>query len=245
MKDLIERLLKFIPDYLMEFIQAFSGPKKFIAKTNFTDDKSYEQALLFLGISLVLGLFLMNFIRVGDEDYWEYLGRSAIITIILIGLGTGIIFFSWKCVGGSANFKKYFITHCYFNSVILMIITLFMLIYSGILKTLTPELYKFMSTNQPLPFSDGISEAYMFFFQKQKEAGADIDFMGMVLLISSGCLLIGHIIACIWFYIAWGAFRELNQSTKFRSFLAALFAGILSIPFYLFAFFIYNALGLY
>ena len=70
MKDLIDKILTYLPQYLMDFGSAFSGPKSFIAQKHVEGDGAFKDALVFIGVSVVL-VVLMNFpLQLDGKDIW-------------------------------------------------------------------------------------------------------------------------------------------------------------------------------
>jgi len=50
MKELLEKILTYLPRYLMEFGSLVSGPKRFMAQKNTTEEDTFVQSLIFLGL---------------------------------------------------------------------------------------------------------------------------------------------------------------------------------------------------
>ena len=54
MKELIEKILRYLPQCFTNFGSLFAGPKRFIGQRNTAAEDTFGEALLFLGISLIL-----------------------------------------------------------------------------------------------------------------------------------------------------------------------------------------------
>jgi hypothetical protein len=52
-----------------------------------------------------------------------------------------------------------------------------------------------------------------------------------VLFLTFGAIIaVGFVLVSAWFFIGWGAFRQLNALSKWRSFAAAVIYGLFAIP---------------
>jgi len=56
MKDLLEKILAYLPVYIPDLIQLVSGPKRFVAERNRGQEGDAMKAFTFLGISLAIFL---------------------------------------------------------------------------------------------------------------------------------------------------------------------------------------------
>jgi hypothetical protein len=204
MKDLIEKILAYLPKYFIEFSILFSGPKKFISEKNTNSDLSFTNALLFLSISIVITVIMTFPLLPEGKDIWEYLGSRSIGVILSVTLFSLALRLSWRIVGGKASIKSFFVTYSYFSGVILVLVTFFILLGEGVFKVLEPDLYENVRAAQ---------------LQK-----TDLPDFGdsKIPIITFGILVLGFISVSIWGMIGWGAYRSLNQLSKWRSFCALL-----------------------
>lgn len=210
MKDLIEKILKYLPQYLVNFGSLLSGPKKFIADRNTTAEDSFENSLLFLAISVVLVVIMTAPLLPPGKDLWTHVGSVAVTSLLTVALSGVALRFAWRIVGGKATLKSFFVTYAYFFGVIVVILTMFHLLSEGVFKVLKPDLYSAVIEakfkKQPLPDMSGTS----------------------IPLVSFSILLIGYIMASVWGLVAWGSYRALNGLSRTRSFVAILIMGVLS-----------------
>ena len=58
--DLVTKSLLYIPKYIMDYGSLLSGPKRFMAKKNTSEDNEFGSSLAFLGLSMFL-VVLMEF----------------------------------------------------------------------------------------------------------------------------------------------------------------------------------------
>jgi len=132
---------------------------------------------------------------------------------------------AWRIVGGKATVRSFFVTYAYFFGVLIVIYTLFMLLGEGVFKVFEPELYA------------RVIEAKL---NKQTIP----DFSGSnIPWVSFGILVAGFIFVSVWGFVAWGAYRELNGLSKWRSFFAVMIAGVLSWPISAIVFFVGSAIS--
>lgn len=224
MKELIEKVLEYLPQYLKDFGLLVSGPKKFMAQKNTGAEDVFNQAVVFLGVSLVLVIVMTMPLLPPGKDLWAYVGARAIEFILSVTLYAVDLRLSWHLVGGKASIRSFFVTYAYFFSALIVMFTLFLLLSNGVFKVLAPDLYwqliEAQLNKQPIPDMSGSS----------------------VPLISSGILVAGFILISVWGLISWGAYRRLNDLSKWRSFAALTISGILAWPIEAVVFFVSSAM---
>ena len=71
MKDLIEKILRYLPNFMKNFGSLFAGPKRFIGKRNAVAADNFEESLLFLGVSLVLVVIMIAPLLPPGKDLWS------------------------------------------------------------------------------------------------------------------------------------------------------------------------------
>jgi len=221
LKDLIEKILVYLPRYLSDFGSLFTGPKRFIAGENTLAEDALSRALLFLSISLVLVVVGRAPVGPADTQVWATLGSLSVACIVGVSLSAVALRFAWRIVGGKAPFRSFFVTYSYFFGVLLVLLSLFQILGLGVLKFFEKELFEYVAKGDQnqiqAQFADGIPATFWVFLA--------IFFIGMV-------------VTSVWSFLAWGAYRELNGLSRMRSFLAMMVMGMLSIPVGLIVFFI-------
>lgn len=225
MRDLIEKILNYLPKYFTNFGSLFVKPKQFIGLRNTMSDDSFREALLFLGISSVLVVIMTAPLLPPGKDLWTHLGSNAVVYLLAVLLSALSLRLAWRIVGGKATVQSFFVTFAYFFGMVLVILTLFMLISQGVFKVFEPELYKEIIeakiNQQPTP---DVSES-------------------SIPLVTLGINVVGMIIITVWSIVAWGAYRELNGVSKWRSILALIVTGILSWPIAAILYFVSSAIN--
>lgn len=224
MKELMEKILTYLPRYLMEFGSLVSEPKRFMAQKNTTEEDTFVQSLLFLGISLVLVVIMTAPLLPPGKDLWAHLGTQAVGCAVAVSLVAVALRIAWRLVGGKATVRSFVVTYAYFFGVMSLVFTVFQLLGEGVFKVLAPDLYgqviQAKLNKQPTPDLSDSS----------------------VPLISSVVLVAGFFALSVWGLVAWGAYRELNGLTKRRSFVALMIAGLLGWPIAAVMFFIQSAM---
>ncbi len=212
MKDLIEKILKYLPQYFLDLGSVFLGPKRFIAAKNVDTDEAFGDACLFFGISMTLLFVLQAPRKPANEEFWSYAGAefgSILIGLILAG---GAMCVAWWVVGGRASGRSIFVTYMYVCATATGAGTLMGALSDGILKTGNRPLYDQIIASQ--------------------KTGATLPGIGESFAAKTTMLVFvsGYVLGVIWFLIAWGAFRQVNGIGRLRSFLALTIWGILAIP---------------
>jgi hypothetical protein len=224
MKDLIEKILAYLPQYLTDFGSLFSGPKRFMAQKNTRAEDTFGQSLIFLGVSLVLVVVMTAPLLPAGRDLWTYLGANAVRFLLSVSLAAINLRLAWRIVGGKATVRSFFVTYAYFFSVGVIVFTIFQLLGEGVFKVFEPDLYaqviEAKLKKQPMPDLSGSS----------------------VPLVTLCVFVAGFVFLSVWSFVAWGAYRELNGLSKGRSFVALLITGVFTWPLAAVVFFVWSAM---
>src|SRR5262249_42711291 len=121
MKDIIEKILAYLPQYFTELGEVCTTPKRFIAERDVNSDETFTASLLFLAISLVLQTLISAPLNPSGRDLWTELGSVAVVTMMDVTLGALAIYIAWWIVGGRARAKGFFTTFFYFSGVPMVI----------------------------------------------------------------------------------------------------------------------------
>ena len=212
MKDLLEKILVYLPQYLSDFGLLLSGPKKFISKKYLKSEETFVQSLLFLGISLILVIVMTAPFLFPGRDLWAHVGTVAIGFLLGVSLYAIALRFAWRIVGGTATVRSFFVIYAYYFGVGMVLLTLFHLLGEGIFKVFAPDLHakvlEAWLVKKPIPNLSGNS----------------------VVLISLLVRIAGSFVVFAWGIVGWGAYRELNALSRTRSAVALSIALVLAIP---------------
>ena len=225
MKDILDKIRRYLPQYLIEFGAVFSGPKTFIEQRDTNSDETFSNALLFLGMSLALMVVMVAPLRPAGRDLWNSVAMVAAVALISVVLLSAAIRIGWWIVGGRASARSFFVTYSYFFGVAIVISTGFALVSIGIVKFFDPGLHGKLieagTKNQPILVASK-SESML---------------INVYLLVNG----IGAAITSIWMFIGWGAYRQLNGLGIRQSLWAAVFSGMFAIPVVIIVHFIASA----
>ncbi|MFT5706879.1 MAG: hypothetical protein ACI9ES_001168 [Oceanospirillaceae bacterium] len=136
MKALIEKVLIYLPQYLTDFGAIISGPKTFVATKNTQPDIYFNDALLFLGISIALSVILRIPSLNDSTDIWQQLSLHGVTVLVAVSVYSVILRFAWCIVGGKASIKSFFVTYAYFGGVLFILGLLIEIIKVGAFKTI-------------------------------------------------------------------------------------------------------------
>lgn len=216
MKDVLEKILKYLPHYLFELGQLISGPKTFIKSLDIDSKETFNNALLFLAVSMVLATIIDTILKPAS-DIWIYVGALLVLTLLTVATIAFSIQVAWWIVGKKSPFHSYFIIHSYVISVATLASYFFNLLAFGLLRGLEPKLYKSIDAEwNKNPVNPDFSSLL------NDKDFSDIFFNsegGIAFIIAIIILLL---FIMVWWICAWGAYRELNNSGKIRSFFAGM-----------------------
>jgi len=222
MKDIIEKILAYLPQYFAELGEVCTTPKRFIAERDVNSDETFAASLLFLAISLVHQTLIWAPLNSSGKDLWTELSSVAIFTMMDVTLGALAIYVAWWIVGGRARAKGFFTTFFYFSGAPMVVGAAFGLFEFSILKVFDPERFEKAVVRRP-----GSEQIKMIF---DSEYAARIwGEPNATWWVLGGLQGAFFLLFLGWIILAWGAFRKLSGLGKIRSFFAFLFAVIFSV----------------
>ena len=92
MKEVIEKILTYLPRYFEELGEVCTTPKTFVAERDVNSDETFAASLLFLAISLVLQTLILAPLNPPGRDLWTELGSVAVFTMMDGTLGALAIY---------------------------------------------------------------------------------------------------------------------------------------------------------
>jgi hypothetical protein len=137
--ELLERILRFIPSYLGNLLEVARGPKQFIRKRLSHQEHQFENALVFLGISFVIG-WVLKLSMDRKNPGIELLIGAGFILMVVLGYGAAVLV-AWRTVRGRADIQKIFTIHFYYSGVLILFTSCWFMAIMGILKAGSPQLY--------------------------------------------------------------------------------------------------------
>lgn len=215
MKDLLEKILAYLPGYILDLARILSGPKQFVAERNKGTEGDLVKAFTFFGVSLSI-FFILQGGFVAPKDFLDNAIKDGILYLIFIAIFSVIIQVCWRIVGGKAEYQRFLITSAYYVGVFSIGLALGSLVFVGILRLLFPDAYTWFVNFLHAP---SLEAAYN--PDPSVSVGILLAFMAFLALM---------FLTLVWEFIGWGAYREINQLSRIRS-CAALFLTILfSLP---------------
>src|SRR6516165_7569470 len=97
MKELLEKILNYLPAYLSDFVAIFSGPKTFIAAKRLVSKEEWQNALVFLGISMAISC-AVNMLLQPSKNLWNEIGGVAFTNLLHLILWCILLRASWWIV---------------------------------------------------------------------------------------------------------------------------------------------------
>jgi hypothetical protein len=216
MKDLLEKILSYLPVYIPDLVRLVSSPKHFVAEHNKGNEGELIKAFTFFGVSLSIFFILQADVTVRGRGFVTDAAIHGTLYLLFVVIFSAILRFSWKIVGGKAEYEGFLITSSYYVGVLLVGTAIATLGFTGILRLVYPDAYTWFIQYLVAP---SLWSAYN--LDPRVSGGILVAFMGFL---SVEVLTLG------WGLVGWGAYRELNQLPRSRS-CAALFLTILfSVP---------------
>jgi len=211
MKDLIDKILTYLPQFFLEYASVLTGPKRFIAEKAKNLDDAFGDACLFLALCIAIGLIVAAPFRPAKVEFYDYLVVAFLSNGVAIIVFASITHLSWWIVRGKAPTKAFFTTYMYFYGVVFDLIAFLALLTWGFVK----------QTNRPL---------FNMMLEAARNEGAPQPNYGDAGMTASVLFLVGLAAIAAWCIIAWGAYRELNNLGRLRSFVAFMIALVLCVP---------------
>lgn len=212
MKELLEKIVSYLPVYVPDFVRLVSGPKSFVAERNKKNEGGLVRAFTFLGVSLAIFFILQwGFVAPGKASSTDAAIHGILYVLFVVGF-SGILRLSWKIVGGKARYDRFLITTSYYVGVCLIGMAIATLCSIAILRLFYPDSNTwFVSVVAAKnPWAVQMPDPRIL-------KGILASFLAFLVVAAS---------TFVWGLVAWGAYRELNQLPRSRS-CAALFLTVL------------------
>ena len=198
-----------------------------MAQENTKAEEAFERSLAFLGGLLFLYLVALEPFAPSGTNLGMYAAKNGVIFLLTVSLYATALRLAWHLVGGKATVRSFFVTYAYFFSVVSVALGFFILLSVGVFKSLEPTLYAQCMPTIDRSCIDLFAESFP---------------NSLALKVSVSIFGVGFAILSLWSFVAWGAYRELNALSKWRSFLALLITGVLAWPIVLIVSFIGQAI---
>src|SRR6516162_1516809 len=103
MKDLLEKILSYLPVYIPDLIHIVSRPKHFVAERNKGNEGDLIKAFTFLGVSLAIFFILQAPVTTLGRSLLNDTASRGILYLLSIVVFSAVLLLSWRIVGGKAT----------------------------------------------------------------------------------------------------------------------------------------------
>jgi hypothetical protein len=226
-------LLKFIREYLWTIHRIITSPHSFVLeRTGSTQppDTSLPRALRTLAVSLLIALALLAANR---PLSWHSIVLNAAVKLLALMLVGGVLWISWRIVGGRTSGLKFILAYSYLAAAWLLIFSSLIAIDEGAMRLIEPTLFAqinmIASSGQDsnrLKALVGNQDTYALKVLLYSDEGLfnTIRTPGLPWIMSTAILR--GAFTFWWLIVCWGAFRKILRTSWFQSVLAlAIFLG--------------------
>jgi len=211
MASLAEQAMAELPKAVDSLVAFLSAPKGFLLRLSLEDDGAMTSALAFFALFSAANFFLALPYQPPHSDPSSFAAKY----VAFLGLGT--IFFAaeisiaWRAVGGRTPFRTYLLFTFYISAIATLLSSFGSLVSRGVVKVFAPtEIDEFSTViNNLLVFNYTSLDKYVF-----------TDSNTGVLLVGLGIFWVLSFIVVGWLTVCWGAFRQVNTLSRWRSAMA-------------------------
>jgi len=209
MYKIFEQVLRYIPAYLEDLFTLLRAPKTFIASKNQDDlQNNFIKVLIFLGITLTLILFLKAS-TIESGNFISLYVSLLIKMLLIVVLFSMAIKLAWYLVGGRAKLKPFIITYGYITGVWLVFYITFNMIGDGVVEVFSDDKLSRSDIYKGIIKKSHFEKWYIFLISIE---------------------VIGSFISLVWYLLCWGAYRQLNNLSKLKSFIAYILSVLFLFP---------------
>lgn len=216
MKDLLEKILSYLPVYVPDLTRLVSGPKCFVAERNKGQEGDLVKAFMFLGISMAIFFALQAPLAVSGKEFVTDTGSHGLLYLLFVVAFSAIVRLSWRIVGGKADYRRFLVISSYYAGGVAIGLALATLCFVGILRVFYPDSYTLFISFVAMPSLREISSA-----EPSVLSG---------IRVASAVFVVATFPTVVWGFIGWGAYRELTRLPRFHSCVAFLLTIVFSLP---------------
>ena len=121
MKELIEKILAYIPSYLLTLGKLLARPKTFLAGSQPDTEVGFQNALQFLVITVVLFVIVLSPLEPKKSDVWTRVATLSILEVLGVAVMACVLRLGWRIVGGRSTIRSFFTLYAYLSSVVLLL----------------------------------------------------------------------------------------------------------------------------
>jgi len=212
-KELLERILKQLPDYLPDLASLVTRPKTAILCWVGEAAGDLTRPLTFVGVSVAIG-FLLQLPQLGKDDVFTTLVASmAVFKVLALVMFAAIIQLVFRMVGGHASFVATFSAYLYIVSPLYIAGVILEIARLGVLRVYDPAIAVAVRVDPDYLMANA---------ERWRTFNAAAPKLAVIYVL----LNLAWIFAVFgWFVACWGAFRHLHGIRRWRS----AFAGVLTL----------------
>jgi len=142
MTEFLKQVFAQIPLFLSSFARAFGQPRAFGSEIEGETGKStrttrMNDAVLFLGICLCITAISKSAVFGSAGVTALYIAKDALWKVFLIMAVAGLMWLSWRLVGGGAKYDKYVAANCYYFGILSVLVHLVLVVGKRAFGTIT------------------------------------------------------------------------------------------------------------
>ena len=221
MKELLESVLKYLPDYLLGIVSLVTGPKTAILQWVDEEKGGLARPFIFVALSVTFG-FLLQLPQVGkDQDYVTLVAGVAVFKVIALVLFSVLIHLLFRAVRGHASFTETFSAYLYIVSPLYIVLVILHIATLGVLYAYNPVVATAASLDPNYFYADVVR------WRTFENAAPEFTIAYILMHYTSP-----PIVLIVWFVACWGAFRRLHGVSFWLSALvgiATLVAGVIFV----------------
>lgn len=209
------RAFRFIEGYWETLGALLTSPKAHLREHNTGLRPQLETALQFLVPSVIPYAVFNALLPLNARQALYHILGNMFISFLIVYLSSLSLQVSWLLVGTKSPFIRYAITNCYYCAVSFLLGFGCILLAVGAVKIFDKELLRLLR-------QAAAGDLWPLIEAKPLENSAFVTAFAIV--------LIGNVALLVWTYFFWGTYREMNKASIWQSFLAFVYACILSVP---------------
>jgi Yip1 domain len=209
MKELLEPVLKHLPNYIPAFGSLVTEPKAAIIRWVEEEKGDLTRPLVFVGLSVSLG-FLLQLQRVGKDDFATLVVSMAMFKILSLVLFAAIIHKFFRIFGGYASFAETFSAYLYIVSPLYLVGVILRSATHGVLYAYDPVIGAATRLDPSALYGD--VERMRTFEGAEPGLALAYNLLGLVTVF----------VVFAWLTVCWGAFRKLHGVKFWQSSLIGI-----------------------
>lgn len=221
MEGLLGKLIGVFPQYLTNLGILLIHPRVFVDERNGNTDENFNDALLFLAISVSLSVLFSWGNTQAKTDLWSALAAIAVTYLSAVALFAAVLRAIWWIVGGRAPFRSFFISYSYLASLVALQFSFAQLLARGFFRTFDTITYEAIRAGQ---IPTGLSH-------------------NTVYATANAISFCGALLAFLYTFFTWEVYERLNGIKGMRSNFAFGVTSLLAVPVGLIAQLVGNAMA--